>query len=521
MSAKKRVCIMAGEKLLVVEDDSIIAMEIRDRLERMGYDIMDVLDRGEDVLPRIKDILPDLILMDIILKGDMDGIEAAAQVKTAFDVPVIYLTAHADQATLERAKVTEPSGYVLKPFVNRELQTNIDMALYKHKMAVRLKESEEKFRNLVETSTDWVWEVDEKSRYIYSSPKVTELLGYGPSEIVGKTPFDFMTTQEAERVKNEWGKILEDKQAFKCLENSNLHKNGQIVILETSGVPVYDNLGNFKGYRGIDRDITERKLAQDELNKKAAELAELNKQLGVSEKVLAELNASKDKFFSILAHDLRSPFNSILAFARLLVDDYDSIDKENRRKFAENIYVNAKTVFHLVENLLEWSRIQTGRIEYNPDDTVLKEVVASLMNMLSGNAIKKEIELVNEVKENLVVKVDERMIQSVFQNLIANAIKFTRVKGKITVSAENEGDFVRVSVADNGIGIKEEDLDKLFKIDVQHTTMGTAKETGTGLGLILCKELIQRHGGVISVHSKYGEGTTFSFTLPLSKLEIK
>lgn len=519
---------MAMEKILVVEDDSIIAMEIQTRLESMDYIVADILAYGEDVIEKAAEQQPDLILMDIILKGEMDGIDACRALKEKFDIPVIYLTAHADVATLDRAKLTDPFGYILKPFVNRELQTSIDMALYKHRMGMKLKESEEKFRNLVEASSDWVWEVDGEYRYTYSSPKVEELLGFKPEEIIGKRPFDLMPEEEAARVEKITAEVFARRGSFKCFINKNIHKEGRTVILETSGVPVFSIEGDFKGYRGIDRDVTERELAEQELKRKTDELqrnkgmleeknnelSQLNSRLEESKNELRELNFSKDKFFSILAHDLRSPFNSLLAFSKLLSEEYDSLTNEEKKKFIANINDSTSNLYHLVENLLEWSRIQTGKLQSEPEELDLKEFAAGIIYTLIGNAMNKNIEIVNDVEPDTFVRADERMLNSVLQNLVSNAIKFTKQDGKITVTSRKAGGMVEISVKDTGVGIKENDLKKLFRIDVQHSTNGTANERGTGLGLILCKELVMKCGGDISVESELAVGTTFTFTLP-------
>ena len=650
---------MAKEKILVVEDDSIIAMEIQTRLESMEYDVVDILAYGEDVVEKAGEHRPDLILMDIILKGEMDGIDACEALKEKYDIPVIYLTAHADVATLERAKLTDPFGYILKPFVNRELQTGIDMALYKHSMGIKLKESErwlatilkniadgviatdaeskikflnpvaelitgwkqtealgkdssevfkivneddnlpaedlikkvlkqgivigqaanvllvsnrgikipvlgiaapirddhgqvigsvlafqditelkraqktlqeseEKFRNLVEASSDWVWEVDKEFKYVYSSPKVEELLGYNPEEIMGKTPYDFMSEEDAAKVEKVVSEIFRQQESFKCLVNKNMHKDGRTVVLETSGVPVYSSEGDFRGYRGIDRDVTEREKAEQELKRKTEELqkskelleeknielSQLNSRLAESQKELKELNLSKDKFFSILAHDLRSPFNSLLAFSKLLSEEYDNLTNDEKKKFISNINNSTNNLYHLVENLLEWSRIQTGKLQSEPKDLDLQEFTSGIIYTLLGNAMNKNIELVNNVEKSTFVRADERMLNSVLQNLVSNAIKFTKQDGKITVASRRSGNMVEISVKDSGVGINKDDLQKLFRIDIQHSTTGTANERGTGLGLILCKELVMKCGGDISVESELNVGTTFTFTLP-------
>lgn len=262
------------------------------------------------------------------------------------------------------------------------------------------------------------------------------------------------------------------------------------------------------------RFTEELQISRDMLEERASEFARLSELLAASEVELQELNASKDKFFSILAHDLRSPFNGLLGFSNILVEDLDSLSKEEIKSFVTQIHGSAKTLFNLIENLLQWSRLQSGKIQCQPIKLDISDVVNDVISVLIGNAIRKNISLKSEMAPYSFVYADQNMSYSIIQNLAANAIKFTDNGGEVRISAVEAEDFYSISVSDNGIGIKAEDMQKLFRIDVQHTTLGTAREKGTGLGLILCKDLIEKQGGSLSVESYYGKGTTFSFTLP-------
>jgi diguanylate cyclase (GGDEF)-like protein/PAS domain S-box-containing protein len=256
---------VAKKSILVVEDEGITAMRLRNILEEAGYAVTSVEVTGEDAINRASEDKPDLVLMDISLVGEMDGIEAARQIHSRFSIPVVYVTAHSDENILKRIKTTEPFGYIIKPFNKNELRITVEIALYKHMMEWSLRKSRARFRGLVETTSDWIWEVDENAVYTYTSPKVHDILGYEPEEILGKTPFDLMLPEEAERVSALFGPISASHRPFHDLENTNMHKDGHVVVLETSGVPIFDNDGNFSGYRGIDRDISLRRKAQDAL----------------------------------------------------------------------------------------------------------------------------------------------------------------------------------------------------------------------------------------------------------------
>ncbi|MCU7490224.1 MAG: PAS domain S-box protein [Ignavibacteria bacterium] len=253
------------------------------------------------------------------------------------------------------------------------------------------------------------------------------------------------------------------------------------------------------------------------LEQRTEELTELNKQLEKSEKELQESLSEKDRFFSIIAHDLKSPFNGLMGFTNLLMQDFEQFSTGEVKNFIVHINTSVKNIYNLIENLLDWSRIQTGRMEFNPEALSLPGQVKPVFSLLKNNAITKGIKLEQRINKDIAVFADEKMLHCVLQNLISNAIKFTNPDGKITIAATKEDGHVKVSVTDTGVGIHPASLDKLFKIDSNLSTEGTAHEKGTGLGLILCKEFIEKNGGSISVDSKLNKGTTFTFTLPAVK----
>ena len=233
-------------------------------------------------------------------------------------------------------------------------------------------------------------------------------------------------------------------------------------------------------------------------------------------KTIKDLNqeiASKDKFFSIIAHDLRSPFVALLGFSKLLVDEINNLTKDDLNIIAGNILKSARQTFGLLENLLHWARIKTGRIVLEPEKINLKEVLNEITELYRGNAASKGI-VININANNTDVFADLNMVQTILRNLISNSIKFTGKNGKVYITVNDEKKFVRVTVADTGVGIEPDRINKLFQIDQNISTMGTQKEEGSGLGLILCKEFIELNKGEILVKSKLGEGSEFSFTLP-------
>lgn len=233
---------------------------------------------------------------------------------------------------------------------------------------------------------------------------------------------------------------------------------------------------------------------------------------------LNELNATKDKFFSIIAHDLKNPLGAFKHSTEILYKEFDYLESDEIRLYIEELFKSSNQVLELLENLLTWSRSQRGKIPYSPVEVPLNFIINNNFDLLKINADKKKIQLVNALNEEVFVYADINMISTILRNLISNAIKFTRENGIIKVYGQKyDDDFFQVTVEDNGVGIDPENIDKLFRIDSHYTTVGTTNEQGTGLGLIICKEFIEKHNGRIWVESQLGIGTKFHFTLPYSK----
>lgn len=243
---------------------------------------------------------------------------------------------------------------------------------------------------------------------------------------------------------------------------------------------------------------------QDELNNQYIEMR--------------ELNATKDKFFSIIAHDLKNPLSAFTGVANFLIERFAELSQEEIKEFLDDVHCSAKQLYELLENLLVWSRSQRGLIQFNPTKLNIKSIIKNNIDLVKMNADAKEIEIIPEINCNKSIYSDPNMLNTILRNLITNAIKFTKNKGKITIQVVEENIYyLRVSVIDNGIGISEKDLDKLFRVDMSHSTEGTSHERGTGLGLILCKEFVEKHGGQIWVESQLGVGSKFIFTIPIDR----
>jgi PAS domain S-box-containing protein len=249
--------------------------------------------------------------------------------------------------------------------------------------------------------------------------------------------------------------------------------------------------------------------AAGELERRQSEEA-----LQESETRLHELNATKDKFFSIIAHDLKSPFNSIIGFSSLLAEQIQEKNYEGIEEYAGIIQNSSHRAMDLLMNLLEWSSSQTGRMEFNPEYTEMVSLINDVMELSRGAALQKSITISKNFPQRSIAFADKEMTSAILRNLISNAVKFTKPGGEIVITTEQSQNELTVTVHDNGVGIKKNVIEKLFRIDENYSTLGTQNEKGTGLGLILCKEFVEKQGGKIWVKSEPGKGTSFSFTLP-------
>lgn len=230
-------------------------------------------------------------------------------------------------------------------------------------------------------------------------------------------------------------------------------------------------------------------------------------------KELQKINTTKDSFFSIIAHDLRSPFNTLLGFSSLLQENARDYTQEEIQQMSKNINIVSQQTYELLDNLLQWSMIQKNQIAFNPQKLNLHEIVENILLDLESSAKSKEIRLLNSIPNPIYIYADINMLKTILRNLINNSIKFTNTKGKVYIESQVNENFTKVSIIDSGVGMNKSKIEDLFKIQKQNSTYGTNNEKGSGFGLILCKEFIEQHGGIISVDSQVGKGSSFIFTI--------
>jgi len=359
---------------------------------------------------------------------------------------------------------------------------------------------------LLNNLPDHVYFKDRESRFIRINKSQAQFFGLNEAaQAVGKTDFDFFTGEHAQQAYNDEQDILRTGQML-SLEEKETHHDHSDTWVSTVKLPLCDKEGTIIGTFGISRDITNHKLAEEEIKLK--------------NEMLQIVNAEKDKFFSIIAHDLRGPLSAFLSATEILSEAIQAMTMEEIKEITISMKESAQNIYSLLENLLEWSRLRRGGLDFIPEKLKLIEKISDCIDVLWETARKKGVEIVISIPEEIEVNVDNHMFDSIVRNLVSNAIKFTRPGGKVTVEAVcNNEHFIEIRVRDTGIGMNQKLKDKLFLLSEKTSRPGTEGELSTGLGLLLCKEFIEKHGGKIWVESEVGKGSTFSFTICKSEQE--
>ncbi len=528
-------------KILIVDDDDNSRVFLERALRGQDYSAESAAN-GVEALEKAYQWHPDLIISDILMP-EMNGFELCRRIKTdeqLRNIPFIFYTAtFVDQKDEKLAMALGASRFLVKPIepadffrIVREVideyeknklsvpgrplgemkdlcQMQAEALARKLDKKVReldkerkaLRESEGRFRALTESTSDWIWEVDRNGVYTYCSPKIRDLLGYEPEDVIGKTPFDFMSSDDAKRLAKEFKTIAESKKPFAALENVTMHKDGRKVVLEKSGVPFFDPSGNLEGYRGIDRDITERKKLEEQL-------------------LQAQKMEAIGQFAGGIAHDFNNMLTAIMGYGEFLKME---IDKDSRsQRHVDVILSAAAKSANLTQQILAFSRKQI----ISPKQTDLNELIKGiekLLHRLIGEDIEINIALADR---ELTVLVDPGQLEQVLMNLCTNARDAMPDGGTIfmstgtdfldreyvkTYDVENAGMYALITVTDTGSGMDEKTRQRIFE------PFFTTKELGkgTGLGLATVYGIIKQHNGHINVYSEPGKGTTFKIYLPL------
>lgn len=365
-------------------------------------------------------------------------------------------------------------------------------------LAAQLKESEEKYRVLIENANEAIY-VAQDEKIVFANKACELIAGVSFNEMSGCKINEVWVTEESQKLLQEQADLTSGK--LNSISSEFLVKNRKdntYWLLINSAQIMWNGKA---GTLNMATNITERKQAEELIIQKNEELQ--------------NLNATKDKFFSIIAHDLRGPFSTFLGITELMAEGLSNLTQEDIKRLAQGMRKSATNLFRLLENLLQWSQLQQGKVPFNPITILLPKIITEGIDIVHEQASMKRIEIVTEIPEKLDVLADVNMTQTVIRNLLSNAVKFTHKGGKISVAAKPENDgFAIVSVTDTGIGMDQELIQNLFAIGTKISRKGTENEPSSGLGLLLCKEFIEKQGGKIWVESAIGKGSTFYFSLP-------
>jgi len=378
--------------------------------------------------------------------------------------------------------------------------SQIALAIERKRSEEELRESEIKLNVILQSTVDGILAVDSNGKVIKTNKRFAELWRI-PQAIIDSgddnTLIGFVLDQLT--YPDEFTSKVQQLYHSTDEDLDHLHLKDGRTFERFSAPMVMDDfsIGRVWSFR----DITERKRAEEEIRE--------------TNLLLKRSNAEKDKFFSIIAHDLRSPFNGFLGLTQIMAEELPSLSMAQLQDLALSMKNSATNLYSLLENLLEWSQIQKGSIPFNPVEIQLRLLVDEVIALAIENAKSKEIEIGRDIPEEISVFADRNMLLTVIRNLVSNAMKFTRKGGKVSVSAKITDDKnVEIAIQDTGIGMSQKMLENLFRIDIKTNRTGTEGEPSTGLGLLLCKEFVEKHDGKIRVESDVGKGSTFYFTIP-------
>ncbi len=464
---------------------------------------------------------------------------------------VIYVTAFITCTRNIHGQINGAQGILHDITAKKELNSMKEMQ-------ISLAKSEERFRSLLESTSDWIWEVDADHKFTYSSPNISELLGLDSDQMIGKTFFDFIDQKAEDNTIETLRSAMQSNQNFKEIEIVFKDVNGHRHIARCSGSPILDDSGKFKGFRGINRDITNRKRAQITLDEAHEELKDVNKKLEkqndalnesrasalklikLSEEANAETenankrleasvkqankmakdsilaNKSKSDFLANMSHEIRTPMNAIVGFSDILFEEKLSDEQKN---YVNLIRDSGQNLLQLINDILDFSKIEAGKLDTEIVDCSISDILSNIESMMKAAAKKKSIEfkVIYETKIPKIVKTDPTRLHQCVVNLINNAIKFTQkgyVHTFVSVHKSQKKHWIRFRIEDTGIGIEESMCRNIFESFSQADSSTTRKFGGTGLGLAITKSLTELLGGSINVSSKPGKGSVFTIEIP-------
>ncbi len=495
---------MATPKILVVEDEVIVARTITGQLRQLGYIVADTASSGAAAIAKVAETQPDLILMDIVLKGEMDGVTTATQIREQQDIPIIYLTAYADDNTLQRAKLTQPFGYIVKPFTANDLRVAVEIGLFKHQMTQELQGNRDQLATILRSMGDGVIASDAQGAVTFMNPVAETLTGWRQAEAVGRDVTEiFQLVDEVTQTpaENPIAKVLENQQvAYLDDFTALVAKDGTHIPIGDSASPLRRSSGEVSGAVVVFWDVSDRR--QAELLAQALE----------KEK---ELNHLKSQFVSTVSHEFRNPLAVIRTAAELL-DKSPNLSVDKQKAYIQRIKTSVRSMNQLMEDVLLMGQAEADRFVCNPAQLDLEQFCRNLVEEFSMVEDSSHTITFSSHGDRTSAWMDEKLLRYILTNLLSNAIKYspaeTTIEFVLTIDApENLATF---QIQDQGIGIPELDQTRLFDSFFRASNVQLIQ--GTGLGLAIVKRCVDAHHGQILVSSQVGVGTIVNVHLPLA-----
>jgi two-component system cell cycle sensor histidine kinase/response regulator CckA len=502
---------MTTPSILVVEDESLVAEELSMRLKQLGYDVGGVVDNAADAFAYVSVVRPDLALVDIHIKGPLTGIDIARRFRTEFDVPVIFLTAHADSATLKEATATEPFGYIVKPFDKRSLAATLETGIRRRRAEEKLAKMERWLAATMNSIGDAVITLDSEFRVSFLNPVAERLCGWTQSEAIGKPAVEVFSIHLASGA--TFASVIEQAMREGIVLNIDeatlTRRDGTSTAIDDSVAPIRDDNGRMTGLVIVFRDATVRKAHEQQIRQLNGELEE---KVRLRTAQLEALNDDMSSFAHSIAHDLRAPLRAINAFASRIVNEHSSGLSSEGQRLLQVVTTQARHMATMVDDYLRLSGLsRVGLVYEEIDMTALAKEAWSVA--VTGAPRPPALYL-----ESLPPAYgDPGLLRQVWTNALSNAVKFTRdaKAPSVRVTGREDDKAVRYCIEDNGVGFDPAHAGKLFR--VFERLHGNEGYEGNGVGLCIMQRIIHRHEGEITIDGEPGKGARLEFWLPRRK----
>ncbi len=507
-------------KVMIVEDEAVLSTLLKAQLERLDYQVTAIANSGEKAISLTKDYRPDLILMDIMMPGKYNGIQAADIIIREFNIPVIFLTARSDEEAINEAKSVKPYGYLVKPVKFFDIKAAIEIALSRKDLEKRLFESEARYRAVVEDQTELVCRFTPDKKLTFANKAFCLHFGLDKESVVGQ---EFKYATDDQDLPKDSKNPVNHIERFISINAENSH------WYQWTDHAIFDESGKLVEFQSVGSNITGIKLAEEELKKHRNHLQELvddqTKDLIAAKEEAEEANRSKSEFLANMSHELRTPMHGILSFAQLGITKIENISREKLQSYFSKIEISGNRLLSLLNNLLDLSQMEAGKTTYLMSENnillIANQVVANFQEQLNS---KRQVVQIKKPSIPTKIKCDSIRIEQVIQNLLSNAIRFSPEGKKIYISFEaaelkykkEKIPAIKLIVRDQGVGIPEKELHSVFSKFIQSSRTKTGAG-GIGLGLAISHEIVKSHFGEIEAENYLSGGAIFSVTLPLTQ----